>query len=154
MAWICSEVSQICYDTVLIYFNDFKPPFASWDWNERKFYFNSFQAKSLFHTKKGKKQKLYQCPFMHLCMFSGNIFLYGFIGKWSIASHVFFSCITTLMPGMGTSNIKIYFDPLLNFFIWTWSKLLDVMLTFYIPCKLVSLVSEGLLQLITYVIKP
>ena len=38
--------------------------------------------------------------------------------------------------------------------IWTGSKILDIMLTFCIPCKLVSLVSEGWLQLMTHLIKP
>ena len=33
-------------------------------------------------------------------------------------------------------------------FLWTWSKLLDIVLTLCIPCKLVSLVSEGCCNLL------
>ena len=40
-----------------------------------------------------------------------------------------------------------------EYFIWTLSEMLDVMLRFWMPCKLVSLVSEGL-YLISYLIKP
>ena len=111
-----------------------------------------------------KKEKSKNCTNVHSCTYACFLVIYFYMVllENGLLLHTCFLflykqpwCQCSLpLPGMGTSNIKIHFDPLLNFFIWAWSKLLDVMLTFYIPCKLVSLVSEGLLQLITYVIKP